>query len=79
VRNVVFHSVEQHRRSFPRYVLLVVVSGLASYLILTALHQNLGWPAIWAKISAECLLFFANFVIQRDVIFRTQEAIPPAR
>lgn len=77
-RNVVFLSRESHRRILPRYLLLVVVSGIVSYGLIQLLRQTFGIGVLYAKVLAETTLFIANFTIQRDLIFR-QPAPRPAR
>ena len=69
VRRIVFHSREQHLVVLPKYVLLVALSGIVSYGLIMSLVSWLGLPVIAAKLFAEALLFIANFVIQRDLIF----------
>jgi len=75
-RRAVFHSGQSHRTTFTRYVMLVAVSGYASYHLLSLLHSVLGWPVLVSKITAESILFLANFLVQRDLIFtRKRSAI----
>ena len=82
VRRVVFHSRERHYIVLPKYVLLVAVSGAVSYGLITSLVSWLSLPVIAAKLFAETLLFLANFVIQRDLVFfravRDAELASPA-
>jgi putative flippase GtrA len=54
----------------PRYLLLVVGSGLASYALIVLIRSLFAWPVAAAKMTAESILFMANFVIQREVVFR---------
>jgi glycosyltransferase involved in cell wall biosynthesis len=68
-RSVVFLSGESHRRIFPKYMLLVLVSGVVSYGLIQLLRESLGLGVISAKLVAETTLFIANFTIQRDLIF----------
>jgi glycosyltransferase involved in cell wall biosynthesis len=72
-RRAVFLSRERHRILLPRYLLLVLASGAASYTLIQALHSGLAFPVMAAKITAESLLFIANFAIQRDFVFQRQE------
>ena len=69
VRRIVFHSRERHFIVLPKYLLLVAVSGAVSYVLITSLVAWLSLPVIAAKLFAEGVLFIANFVIQRDLIF----------
>jgi putative flippase GtrA len=68
-RNAVFLSREAHRVLLPKYLLLVIASGAASYGLIRLLTHALPISPIVAKIGAESLLFIANFVIQRDFVF----------
>ena len=69
-RRAVFLSHELHRAVFPRYILLVLGSGAVSYSLIELLTRTLGLNPMLAKISAESLLFLANFALQRDFVFR---------
>jgi glycosyltransferase involved in cell wall biosynthesis len=68
-RSIVFHSRQSHRVVLPKFLLLVVGSGLLSYTLLRWINTTLGFPVILAKLCAEGLLFIANFAIQRDFVF----------
>ena len=71
-RRAVFLSQQRHRTVFPRYILLVICSGAASYGLIRLLTHSLGINAILAKVTAELLLFIANFALQRDFVFTKQ-------
>jgi putative flippase GtrA len=78
-RKAVFLSRAPHRHTLPRYALLVLLNGFVSYALLTFLHTRFGMDVITSKISAELLLFCANFALQRDFVFtRKREADPQA-
>ncbi len=68
-RRLVFQTSTSGSRVWSRYLGLVAVSGSASYLGLTALHLHFGIPLLGAKLLAETLLFFVNFLVQRDWVF----------
>ncbi|HYL75440.1 MAG TPA: bifunctional glycosyltransferase family 2/GtrA family protein [Bryobacteraceae bacterium] len=68
-RKTVFFSHEEHRRVLPKYLLVVVCSGIVSYGLINFLHAALGMQPVYAKIMAECVLFLANFAILRDFVF----------
>jgi len=70
VRAAVFHDRRPHRVTLPRYLLLAFASGLASYGLILFFAETLGLPVLLAKPLAESFLFFANFAIQRDFVFR---------
>jgi glycosyltransferase involved in cell wall biosynthesis len=73
-RRAVFLSHERHGRLMPRYILLVVASGVASYALIVLIRFWFAWPVAAAKITAESILFMVNFVIQREYVFRRGEA-----
>lgn len=68
-RRAVFLSGERHQVLLPKYLLLVVCSGAVSYLLIRAVTLALPVEVIWAKISAEAVLFALNFIVQRDFVF----------
>ena len=60
--------------SLAKFVLLVAVMGATSYcFIRTAMHA-FGWSVLPAKIASELAVYLANFIIQRDFIFRNAAA-----
>jgi len=69
----VFLSGEPHRNTLPRYVALLVANGAVSYGLITALAAGPFPGALQAKIVAETVLFFVNFLVQRDVVFRRRK------
>src|ERR1017187_52378 len=73
VRARVFASREAHRVLLPKYLLLVLTSGTASYLGIQYLTTRLGVTAMSAKLFVETLLFFVNFAVQRMFIFHSRE------
>jgi len=76
-RNTVFRSKEQITRTLPKYLLLVAVSGAMSYGLIRLFSLSGVMDVYVAKILAETILFFANFVVQRDFVFpRPQPWLP---
>jgi putative flippase GtrA len=69
VKRAVFFSEQKHANTFPKYLTLVIVSGTVSYLLIRFLTTFFSMSVLAAKISAESLVFLANFAIQRDFIF----------
>jgi putative flippase GtrA len=69
VRQAVFLSKKQVHNTLPKYLSLVVVMGFISYLMIQAGVQVLGLGLLIAKMSSELILYFVNFIIQRDYIF----------
>lgn len=70
VKKAVFSSDRKHRDAFVKYLALVVVSGLMSFGLIRFLVAHLPIGVIPAKVIAETLLFFVNFVVERDFVFR---------
>jgi glycosyltransferase involved in cell wall biosynthesis len=68
-RQAVFHSHENPRVSFLKFVLLVVINGFVSYGMIRLMTNDWGFSLVGAKLLAEGLLFVANFAIQRELIF----------
>ena len=73
VKRLVFRSRGQQRRQLAAYMVLVVLSGTASFGLIRALVAFAGMNVLRAKLLAEGFLFFGNFLIQRDVIFRDDD------
>ncbi|HEY3342830.1 MAG TPA: GtrA family protein, partial [Anaerolineae bacterium] len=72
-RHAVFQAKQRHVTVFPKYLLLVLLSGTASYALIRLITSLLPVPVVAAKLIAETLLFFANFAIQRDFIFVSRD------
>ncbi len=75
VRSSVFYSHQRHRSVLPKYLLLVLASGTASYGGIRLLTGNLGISPVIAKVVAETVLFFLNFAAQRLLIFKPEGLI----
>ena len=69
VRGAVFNSGQSHAEVVPKYLLLVVVSGVISYGTICWLIARLPLNVLVAKMIAESVIFLANFAIQRDFVF----------
>ncbi len=74
VRRSVFVSHAQHKAALPKYLLLVLASGSASYAGIEFLSSRFGVSAVSAKLGMETALFFLNFAVQRLFIFRSESA-----
>ena len=72
-RNGVFRSSGQPLRQFVLYILLVICAATVSGLAVTFLTARLPLPAIALKFCVECVLFFANYLIQKKFIFRDKK------
>ncbi|MGA2196714.1 MAG: glycosyltransferase [Bryobacteraceae bacterium] len=74
VRSSVFYTHQQHRKVLPKYLLLVLASGTASYGGIRLLATTLGINPVSAKLVVETVLFFVNFTVQRLFIFKPDGA-----
>lgn len=70
VRRSVFYPRERHRAVLPKFLALVFVLGAASYGGIRLVVGTLGLQPVIAKLLVETLFFFANFEVQRLLIFR---------
>jgi len=75
-RRLVFLSKQNHRVVLPKYLLLVLCSGLLSYSLIRFLTSAFGMQVMPAKLLAEGLIFIANFTIQRDFVFTRRDSAP---
>lgn len=69
-RKLVFLSKQQHTNVFPKYVMLVILSGLVSYSIIELLLVLFPLQVAVAKLISEGIIYFGNFAVQRDFIFK---------
>jgi glycosyltransferase involved in cell wall biosynthesis len=69
VRRSVFYSRQRHLAVLPKYLMLMMASGAASYGGIRLLSAQLAMNPIVAKLLVESCLFFGNFAIQRLFIF----------
>lgn len=68
-KEVVFRSPQSALSLLPRYYAVTVGMGALSFGLIHV-SQVLGWGSVLAaKVTIECLLFWASFVIQRDFVF----------
>jgi putative flippase GtrA len=78
-RRAVFHSRVGVGKALAKYVLLVVAMGLTSYSLIQASVLAFGTNVVLAKLASELLVYAANFLIQRDIIFQAkpeEECLP---
>ena len=69
IRKIVFRTAKSILSTLPQYILLVAVSGVASYIIMNYLEEPTGLSDALTKIIAEAALFLANFMILREFVF----------
>lgn len=72
VRNSVFYSKNKIISTFPKYLLLVIISGFLSATLIYCFHNYVGISILLSKIIAETGLYFMNFAIQKKYIFKTE-------
>ena len=65
----VFNSQVRVAPAMAKYCTLLVFSGTLSYLLIQAMMRYTPLGLVPAKLSAETILFFVSFIIQRDVVF----------
>lgn len=58
-----------NKLSLLRYYLLVALNLAIGSALVEALHQMTGFSAGWIKIPVDLLLFFVNYLMQRDFVF----------
>ncbi len=75
VRDRVFRTGGPQSGTLPRYLVLLIVSGATSYACVRVLIALTPVPVLFAKVGVESLLFFANFIIERDWVFRKQDRL----
>jgi putative flippase GtrA len=77
VKKAVFLSRGRHGGVFARYLALVIASATMSVLLIRGMTAVLPVGVVAAKLIAETLLFFVNFVVERDWVFRKTVAVEP--
>lgn len=77
VKKAVFLSHGRHGQVFARYLTLVVASAAMSILLIRGMTAVLPVGVVPAKLLAETLLFFVNFVVERDWVFRKTVSVEP--
>ena len=68
-QKAVFH-MHGGKREFVLYVLMVAITLGIGTPLLHLLTNNAGWNALIAKMCVDTLLFFFNYLVQREIIFR---------
>lgn len=74
VKQFVFKSKGRAVKEFLEYATLVAISGAVSFGAIHVLATYVGLHVLRAKLLAEGILFFANFLVQRDLIFNGDAA-----
>ncbi len=71
-RRAVFLKEQGSTLTFLKFLALVIVSGSLSYMLMMGLREHAHFALMPAKLTAETLLFFVNFLVQRDLIFASR-------
>jgi putative flippase GtrA len=71
-RRAVFLKEQGSLLTFLKFLALVVCSGTLSYTLMMTLRDHAHFALMPAKLAAETLLFFVNFLVQRDFIFASR-------
>lgn len=69
LRKVVFNSSDKTTRTFPKYIALVLCSGLLAALLIDFLHAEFNLGVVLGKLVAELLLYLVNFAILNKIVF----------
>ncbi len=73
-RKTVFKSDGKITASFLGYLTLAVLSALASSLLTDSSYRLAHLPLALAKVLSDTFLYFVNFAIQRELIFRPEDS-----
>lgn len=69
-KKVVFKKKGNTLKEAVKYLILLVVSGTISAAAVSWIHACLNWNLLLAKMLVETVLFFFNYYVQRNFIFR---------
>lgn len=72
-KTIVFNSKTNHKWSFIKYWLLVLLIGSLGFFGISALVNYLNFNLYLSKILVESILFFLSFAVQRNLIFYSTE------
>ena len=69
LRKVVFYSSDKSTHTFPKYITVVLVSGLAASLLIDFFNAEFHTGVVLGKIIAELLLYLVNFAVLNKLVF----------
>lgn len=69
-RDFVFKRAALGLHPVPKLIAAIIISGFFSYFLQYMAQKTLGWPEVVSKICIETLVFFINFVILRDIVYK---------
>jgi len=70
LKQFVFHSKGKFTLIILKYLMLVILTGFISSLMIQFFKTQFDLSIGLAKVSAELLLYFAVFVVQKEVVFK---------
>ena len=70
----VFHSRDANAVALPKYWLSMLAAGVLSYCLIQGILAFTKVGVVAAKMSAETVLFFFSFIIQRDFVFSQRQS-----
>ena len=73
-KHSVFHSRAANAVALPKYWLSMLIAGLLSYCLIQGILAFTKMGVISAKMTAETIMFFFSFVIQRDFVFSQRQS-----
>jgi putative flippase GtrA len=75
LRKVVFYSSDKTTRTFPKYVALVLFSGLVASLLIDFFNAEFHTGVVLGKIIAELLLYLVNFAVLNKLVFVHRQSL----
>tara|TARA_R110002124_G_scaffold64985_2_gene177647 strand:- start:456298 stop:457407 length:1110 start_codon:yes stop_codon:yes gene_type:complete len=69
-RDFVFKQAKLGLHPMPKLIFVIIISGLFSYYLQAGVQQIFGWPEVLSKIIIETIVFFINFVVLRDFVYK---------
>ena len=72
-RNIAFQAKENMARQLLQYIVLLIFSGTVSALSISALSKIVALHVIVIKVVVETGLFFFNYFVQRNYIFKKKK------
>ena len=65
----VYYSQRRPAVTFPRYIGLVIFSGILATVFIELLHEDFGWNVSLAKVVVELIIYFFNFMMNTLFVF----------
>ena len=74
-KKIVFHRKGNILRQSMEYICLLIISGTISALCVSFLHNVFNINVILLKLIIELILYFFNFYIQKNIVFKKEEKL----